>query len=51
MTAVTSEEFRDLIGQFTSGMTVVTIVLDNVPYGPTASAPSATLIRAGQRQT
>ena len=38
MTSVTSDEFRDLIGRFASGITVVTTVLDNVPHGTTASA-------------
>lgn len=38
MSAVSSEEFRDLIGRFASGITVVTTVADGVPYGTTASA-------------
>jgi 4-nitrophenol 2-monooxygenase / 4-nitrocatechol 4-monooxygenase, reductase component len=38
MRSVTSEEFRDLIGRFPSGVTIVTTALDGVPYGTTASA-------------
>jgi 4-nitrophenol 2-monooxygenase / 4-nitrocatechol 4-monooxygenase, reductase component len=38
MSAVSSEQFRDLIGRFASGITVVTTVVDGVPYGTTASA-------------
>ncbi|HSA49693.1 MAG TPA: flavin reductase family protein [Yinghuangia sp.] len=38
MTTVTGEEFRDLIGRFASGVTVITTVCDGVPYGTTASA-------------
>jgi flavin reductase (DIM6/NTAB) family NADH-FMN oxidoreductase RutF len=38
MSAISSEQFRDLIGRFASGITVVTTVADGVPYGTTASA-------------
>ncbi|MET8983448.1 flavin reductase family protein [Streptomyces sp. NPDC004539] len=38
MSTVTSEEYRDLIGRFASGVTVVTTVSDGVPYGTTASS-------------
>jgi 4-nitrophenol 2-monooxygenase / 4-nitrocatechol 4-monooxygenase, reductase component len=38
MSAVSSEQFRDLIGRFASGITVVTTIADGVPYGTTASA-------------
>src|ERR1700678_2229408 len=38
MNAVSSEQFRDLIGRFASGVTVITTAADSVPYGTTASA-------------
>jgi flavin reductase (DIM6/NTAB) family NADH-FMN oxidoreductase RutF len=38
MSQVTGEEFRDLIGRFATGITVVTTVAEGVPYGTTASA-------------
>ncbi|MGW0631957.1 flavin reductase family protein [Streptomyces sp. NPDC002758] len=38
MATVTSEEFRDLIGRFASGVTVVTTLSDGIPYGTTASS-------------
>jgi flavin reductase (DIM6/NTAB) family NADH-FMN oxidoreductase RutF len=38
MNSVDSEEFRDLIGRFASGVTVVTTIRDGMPYGTTASA-------------
>lgn len=38
MTTVSGEEFRDLMGRFASGVTVVTTVVDGTPYGTTASA-------------
>ena len=38
MSAISGEQFRDLIGRFASGITVVTTVADEVPYGTTASA-------------
>lgn len=38
MNAVSSEQFRDLIGRFASGVTVVTTIADSVPYGTTANA-------------
>jgi flavin reductase (DIM6/NTAB) family NADH-FMN oxidoreductase RutF len=38
MSQVTCEEFRDLIGRFATGITVVTTVAEGVPYGTTASA-------------
>lgn len=37
----TSEEFRHVIGHFTSGVTVVTTARGDVPYGTTASAISS----------
>lgn len=37
----TSGEFRHVIGHFASGVTVVTTVRDEVPYGTTASAISS----------
>ena len=38
MSPIGSEEFRDLIGRFASGVTVVTTIRDGTPYGTTASA-------------
>lgn len=38
MSPVGSEEYRDLIGRFASGVTVVTTIRDGMPYGTTASA-------------
>jgi flavin reductase (DIM6/NTAB) family NADH-FMN oxidoreductase RutF len=38
MDPLSSEQFRDLIGRFASGITVVTTVMDGAPYGTTASA-------------
>lgn len=38
MNAISSEQFRDFIGRFASGITVVTTVADGVPYGTTANA-------------
>jgi flavin reductase (DIM6/NTAB) family NADH-FMN oxidoreductase RutF len=38
MDPLSSEQFRDLIGRFASGITVVTTVVDGAPYGTTASA-------------
>lgn len=35
---LTSEEFRDVIGRFASGVTVITTSVDGEPYGTTASA-------------
>src|ERR1700674_171452 len=35
---LTPEEFRDVIGRFASGVTVITTVHDGIPYGTTASA-------------
>ncbi len=35
------EEFRDIIGHFASGVTVVTALHDDTPYGTTASAVSS----------
>jgi 4-nitrophenol 2-monooxygenase / 4-nitrocatechol 4-monooxygenase, reductase component len=35
---LTSDEFRDVIGHFASGVTVVTVSVDDRPYGTTASA-------------
>jgi len=35
---LTSEEFREVIGHFASGVTVVTVSVDGRPYGTTASA-------------
>lgn len=37
-TPVTSEEFRDVIGRFATGVTVITANHDGRPYGTTASA-------------
>jgi len=34
----TSEEFREVIGHFASGVAVITTVADGVPFGTTASA-------------
>ena len=36
--ALTSEEFRQIIGHFASGVSVVTAVLEDEPFGTTASA-------------
>ncbi|NNN32020.1 flavin reductase family protein [Streptomyces sp. S3(2020)] len=38
MPTVTSDEYRDLIGRFASGVTVVTTVDNGIPYGTTASS-------------
>jgi 4-nitrophenol 2-monooxygenase / 4-nitrocatechol 4-monooxygenase, reductase component len=38
MSLVSSEEFRDLIGRFATGITIVTTFHDDTPYGTTASA-------------
>lgn len=35
---LTPQEFRDVIGHFASGVTVITTALDGVPHGTTASA-------------
>jgi flavin reductase (DIM6/NTAB) family NADH-FMN oxidoreductase RutF len=35
---LTSEEFREVIGHFASGVTIVTVSADGRPYGTTASA-------------
>jgi flavin reductase (DIM6/NTAB) family NADH-FMN oxidoreductase RutF len=35
---LSSDEFRHVIGHFASGVTVVTTMLDETPYGTTASA-------------
>jgi len=35
------EEFRDVIGHFASGVTVITATLDGEPRGTTASAVSS----------
>jgi flavin reductase (DIM6/NTAB) family NADH-FMN oxidoreductase RutF/DNA-binding GntR family transcriptional regulator len=35
------KEFREVIGHFASGVTVITTVLDGIPYGTTASAVSS----------
>jgi flavin reductase (DIM6/NTAB) family NADH-FMN oxidoreductase RutF len=35
---LTSEEFRNVIGHFASGVTVITTTVDGVAYGTTASA-------------
>jgi flavin reductase (DIM6/NTAB) family NADH-FMN oxidoreductase RutF/DNA-binding GntR family transcriptional regulator len=36
-----SDEFRDVIGRFASGVTVITTVQDDIPLGATASAVSS----------
>jgi flavin reductase (DIM6/NTAB) family NADH-FMN oxidoreductase RutF len=41
MRSLTSDEFRDVIGHFASGVTVITTQLDDRPYGTTASAVSS----------
>ena len=38
MRRLTSEEFRDVIGHFASGVTVITALHDGKPFGTTASA-------------
>lgn len=38
---VTSREFRDVIGRFATGVTVITTVRDGIRYGSTASAVSS----------
>ncbi|MEU9406774.1 flavin reductase family protein [Streptomyces sp. NPDC048281] len=38
MPTVTSDEYRDLIGRFASGVTVVTTLCEGIPYGTTASS-------------
>lgn len=38
---LTSDAFRDVIGHFTSGVTIITTSVDDVPYGTTASAVSS----------
>jgi flavin reductase (DIM6/NTAB) family NADH-FMN oxidoreductase RutF/DNA-binding GntR family transcriptional regulator len=38
---LSAEEFRDVIGRFASGVTVITTTLDGTPYGTTASAVSS----------
>ncbi len=38
---LTSAEFRDVIGHFASGVTVITALHDGTPYGTTASAVSS----------
>lgn len=40
-TAITSDEFRDVIGRFASGVTVITATEDGDWYGSTASAVSS----------
>lgn len=39
--ATTAEEFRDVIGRFATGVTVITASEDGVPYGTTVSAVSS----------
>jgi flavin reductase (DIM6/NTAB) family NADH-FMN oxidoreductase RutF len=39
--AVTSAEFRDVVGRFATGVTVITTRHDGMPYGGTASAFTA----------
>ena len=41
MDNLSPEEFREVIGSFASGVTVVTTILDGVPQGTTASAVSS----------
>jgi flavin reductase (DIM6/NTAB) family NADH-FMN oxidoreductase RutF len=38
---LTPEEFRDVIGHFASGVTVITALCEDTPYGTTASAVSS----------
>jgi 4-nitrophenol 2-monooxygenase / 4-nitrocatechol 4-monooxygenase, reductase component len=38
MNPLSGDQFRDLIGRFASGITVVTTLMDGAPYGTTASA-------------
>jgi flavin reductase (DIM6/NTAB) family NADH-FMN oxidoreductase RutF len=41
MSAVAAEEFRDVIGRFASGVTVITAAHEGRPFGTTASAVSS----------
>jgi citrate lyase subunit beta / citryl-CoA lyase len=41
------EEFRDLIGRFATGITIVTTFHDDTPYGNTASVACRKLIDGG----
>ena len=36
--SLTADEFRDVVGHFASGVTVVTAIVEGTPYGTTASA-------------
>ena len=38
---VDQKAFRDVVGRFTSGVTVITTAVDGQPYGTTASAMSS----------
>ena len=41
MTLADQQEFRDVIGRFASGVTVITTSVDGAPFGTTASAVSS----------
>src|SRR5690349_24781389 len=41
MTLADQQEFRDVIGRFASGVTIITTSVDGAPYGTTASAVSS----------
>jgi hypothetical protein len=48
MSCVSGEEFRDLIGRFATGITIVTTFHDDTQYGTTASA--AAIVHIGRRR-
>ena len=41
MTLADQQEFRDVIGRFASGVTIITTTVDGAPFGTTASAVSS----------
>ena len=41
MTLADQQEFRDVIGRFASGVTIITTSVDGAPFGTTASAVSS----------
>ena len=50
MTLADQQEFRDVIGRFASGVTIITTSVGGAPFGTTASAVSSLSLEPPRRR-